>query len=295
MSAPIGHYLAYLRPLTFLPTFLLALTGYAMSPARPAGLGAISVDLGLLFLVQSVLLWGGANAFNSSQDRDSGPVNLLPSPPPMPKHLATFGLLANCAAIALAAARGALAALIVTAGVVASTFYSWRSGHFRRGKEIGVVDNLINAAGSGAGSILLGYAITGARLDLHVVLVAAAFTVATFGGVPASQIFQLRQGDRYEDARNYASLLGAENTLRVGALLFAAHVVLVLALGLPAGGVVGHALWLGWALLALAGSVHSLRWSRAPFLRPYRQMTRQFSLMMASQTLWTGYAWHLTS
>jgi 4-hydroxybenzoate polyprenyltransferase len=294
MRSRILHYLAYLRPLSFAPTFLLALTGYAVSPARPSEAIAIALDLGLLFLVHSVFLWGGANAFNSSQDRDTEPVNLLPSPPPMPKHLAAFGLLANGAAIALAATRGALAVLVVTAGVVASTFYSWKHGHFRRGKEIGVVDNLINAAGSGAGAILLGYAFTPAPLDRHVVVVALAFTVATFGGVPTSQIFQLRPEDRYQDARNYASLLGAKTTLRVGALLFIVHVVLVLALGRPAGGV-GLALWLGWALFALAGSAHSLRWSRAPFQRPYHQMTRQLALMMASQTLWTGYAWHLTS
>ena len=289
------HYLAYLRPLTFGPTFLLALTGYAMSPARPASPLGVAVDLALLFLVQSVLLWGGANAFNSSQDRDVGPVNLLPSPPPIPKHLAAFGLLFNGIAVLLAATRGALAALVVTAGVAASTFYSWQSGRWRRGKEIGVVDNLINAVGSGAGSILLGYAFTEAPLDLHVVLVAIAFTVATFGGVPTSQIFQLKPGERYERARNYASLLGARATLRVGAALFVVHVALIAGLGLPAAGIAGRVLWAGWAALALAGSAHSLRWSRAPFLHPYRRMTRQLAIMMASQTLWTGYAWQLTS
>ena len=248
----------------------------------------------MLFAVQSVLLWGGANAFNSSQDRDSGPVNLLPSPPPMPEHLAAFGLFANGAAIVLAATRGLWAALIVTAGVAASTFYSWQSGHWRRGKEIGVVDNLINAAGSGAGSILLGYAFTNAPLGWHVVLIAAAFTVATFGGAPTSQIFQLRPQDRYVDARNYTSLLGAKTTLRLGALLFGAHVALVAALGLPAGAV-EVALWLGWAALALAASAHSWLWSKSPFVEPYQKMTRQFAMIMTSQTLWTGYAWYATS
>ena len=55
-------YVAYLRPLTFLPTFLLTLTGYAQSAQRPSGAGALLTDLVTLFLVHSVLLWGGANA-----------------------------------------------------------------------------------------------------------------------------------------------------------------------------------------------------------------------------------------
>jgi hypothetical protein len=295
MKAPLAHYLAYLRPRTFVPTFLLALTGYAASPARPASALGCVADLALLFLVHSVLLWGGANAFNSSQDRDEGPVNLLPDPPPLPPRLAEFGLAANLLAIPLAALRGWRPAVILGFGVVVSTYYSWRGAPWRRGKEVGVVDNTINAMGSGFGAIALGYTFTPAPADARIVFLAVAFTIAIFGGVPTSQIFQLTPKDTYATARNYASLLGPRTTLRVGAVLFLAHVTLVLAVGWPAPrDAASVALLGGWAALAIAASGYSWRWSREPFKDPYRRMTRQLGMMMTSQTLFTIAAWLAT-
>lgn len=295
MSAPVGHYWAYLRPRTFVPTFLLALTGYAASPARPSSLVAVAVDLLLLFLVYSVLLWGGANAFNSSQDRDEGPVNLLPNPPPIPPRLASFGIAANVLAIALAASRGARPAALVACAVVVSIFYSLRGAPWRRGKEIGVVDNAINATGSGFAAIMLGYLFTPAPVDARILFLAAAFTIAIFGGVPTSQIFQLDPRDTYASARNYASLLGPKTTLRVGALLFVVHVGFVLVMGWPApGGALVAVLLGGWGLLALVASAHSWWWAREPFRDPYRRMTRQLGMMMTSQTLFTIAAWIAT-
>lgn len=294
MSARASHYWAHLRPRTFLPTFLLALTGYAASPGRPAEARAIAADLALLFVVHSVLLWGGANAFNSAQDGDEGPINLLPNPPPVPPHLSAFGLVAQIAGVLLASLRGVRPALIAAAFLVCSTFYSWRGRRHRRGKEIGGVDNVINAGGSGAGAILLGYVLTPVALDMHILFVAFAFTVATFGGVPTSQIFQLAPHQRYADARNYAALLGAPATLRVGAALFLLHVVLLGAAGEPEAPV-ACVLWIGWAALALMASAHSWSWSRTPFVEPYRRMTRQLTMMMASQTLWTAQAWIQTA
>jgi hypothetical protein len=294
MRTPAAHYIAYLRPRTFAPTFLLAATGYAASPRRPASTIACVTDLAILFATYSVLLWGGANAFNSAEDQDRGPVNLLPDPPPTPPGLAPFGIAVQVFAIGVAALRGWRPAAIVAASVVASVFYSWRGAPWRRGKEIGVVDNLINATGTGFAAITLGYAITPAPIDARIVLIALAFTVATFGGVPTSQIFQLTPADTYETARNYASLLGARATLRVGALLFVAHVALLAAVGWPPRGL-ALAAWVGWAVLALAASGHSLEWSRNPFQKPYERMTRQFGMMMMSQTLWGLAAWLTTS
>lgn len=297
MSVPVRHYFAYLRPRTFVPTFLLALTGYAASPARPSSLVAVAADLVLLFLVYSVLLWGGANAFNSSQDRDEGPVNLLPNPPPIPPRLALFGVATNVVAVAFAALRGPRAAALVACAVVVSIFYSLRGAPWRRGKEIGVVDNVINAAGSGFAAIALGYLFTPAPIDGRILFLAAAFTIAIFGGVPTSQIFQLDPRDTYASARNYASLLGPKTTLRVGALLFVVHVVLLLVMGWPprgGGSALVAALLGGWALLALGASVHSWWWARAPFRDPYRRMTRQLGMMMTSQTLFTIAAWIAT-
>ncbi|GAC1394812.1 MAG: hypothetical protein NVSMB47_04620 [Polyangiales bacterium] len=241
-----------------------------------------------------MLLWGGTNAFNSSQDRDEGPVNLLPNPPPLPPRLASFGLAAKLLAVALAAVRGWRPAAIVGAAVVASVYYSWRGAPWRRGKEIGVVDNLINAGGTGFAAILLGYAFTPAPIDARPLFIASAFTVATFGGVPTSQIFQLTHGDKYSTARNYTSLLGAGTILRLAALCFCLHVALIAVLGRPSSRIAACAWW-GWAALALIGAIHSLWWSRDPFHAPYARMTRQMATMITSQTLWTIAAWITTA
>ena len=161
--APLRHYAAYLRPRMFPATFIMALTGWAASPTRPRQLAVCARQLALLFVVHSVLLWGGTNAYNSSQDRDAGPVNLLPNPPPLPPRLDVFGVACMALAVAVATLAGARAALLTACAIPLSIYYSIKSGkpsgkpparapRVRRGKDIGGVDNAIYAVG-GAGSI----------------------------------------------------------------------------------------------------------------------------------------------
>lgn len=283
MSAPISHYVAYMRPRTFVPTFLLAFTGYAVSPMRPSSVAACAIDLALLFVVYSVLLWGGANAFNSAEDRDDGPVNLLPNPPPLPARLGAFGIAMTLFAVALAALRGPRPAAIVGVAVVLSIYYSWRGGPFRRGKEVAIVDNVINATGCGLMAILLGYSFTPAPFDARVLWIALAFTVGIYGGVPTAQIFQLSPKDTYATARNTTALIGARATLLAGGALFLVHLALLLLEGWPRPGV----LVIGWAVLVVGATVHSWEWSRHPFDRPYERMTRQMGMLMTSQVLWS--------
>jgi 4-hydroxybenzoate polyprenyltransferase len=286
-----------MRPRTFPATFAMALTGYAIAPARPGDAGALTLDLAHLFTVHSVLLWGGVNAFNSSQDRDEGPVNLLRHPPPLPPGLLAFSLLSQAAAVGLAALHGWWPAALVATAVALSTLYSLRVPRFRRAKEIPVLDILINALGCGLGSIALGYAFTGASpLDARALSVGLAFSVAIFGGLPTSQIFQLEPGEARGRAHNYASLLGARRTLRVGSLFFALHLALLATVVRPGWTEVSAwslpmALWIGWAVLVTAGALHSLWWSAHPFTDAYGRMTRQFAVLMGSQVLWTAAAW----
>src|SRR5262249_2195498 len=84
------NYFAFTRPRSIPVTLAMAMTGWLASPAH--GLSRLAADVAFLVIVHSVLLWGGTNSFNSAEDRDEGPVNLLPHPPPMPRHLGAFGL-----------------------------------------------------------------------------------------------------------------------------------------------------------------------------------------------------------
>lgn len=284
--APFAHFVAYTRPRTFLITFVFVATGYALAP-HDGDPFEIAVDLAFLLVVYSVLLWGGANAFNSSQDRDEGPVNLLPDPPPLPPRLAAFGLALHAAAVGLALIRGAWPGTLTAIGAAASVLYSWQNRWFRRWKEVPGVDNLINACGCGILPVALGASARGHAPSLHVCLVGAAFTVAVFGGVPTSQIFQLRESDTVHTARNWAAWVGPRRVLRLGAVLFGVHIALLVAVALPPRPTpTVVACWVCWALLVLAAGVHSLWWSQSPRIDAYHRMTRQLGMMMASQVVW---------
>lgn len=296
-ASPLSHYVAYMRPKTFPATFVMAVTGYALSPVRPDAASRVLWDLSLLFLVHSVLLWGGVNAFNSSQDRDQGPLNLLPDPPPQPSYLLRFSLFLQGAALVIAAFRGWWPLVLVAAAIVLSTYYSIRLPGLRRGKEIPVVDILINALGCGIGSIALGYSFAGGSpLDSHAIVSGLGFSAAIFGGLPTSQIFQLSSQKGEPRERNYAALLGVRGVLLVGPLFFAVHIVVLAFFARPGWKEVfldpiPATLWIGWLLLVAVGGIHSLCWSRSPFHDAYLRMVRQFGVMMASQALWTAAAW----
>lgn len=97
----MNAYVAYTRPRSIPVTLAMALTGWLAAPVH----AHVVTDLAFLAIVYSVLLWGGTNAFNSAEDRDTGPVNLMPDPPPRPPHLHAFGLALMVVAIAAAALR----------------------------------------------------------------------------------------------------------------------------------------------------------------------------------------------
>ena len=262
-------YLAYLRPRSIPVTLVMALTGWLAAPTHAW------TDVIFLLVVHSILLWGGTNAFNSAEDRDTGPVNLMPDPPPRPPHLGAFGLALMLAAVAAAALRGTTAVLLVATAACLSIFYSWRGAPWRRGKEVPGLDNAINALGCGLGSFALGWVTTGAPLTATPIYLGLAWSVCLFGGMPTAQIFQLGDGQR-----NWTSWLGAARTLRLGALLFAVH----LALLVPFTQL--RVTTLVWVAGVVGAILHSAWWSRTPSTDPYRRMLRQMTMLTAGQLAW---------
>ena len=267
----MNAYVAYTRPRSIPVTLVMALTGWLAAPVH----AHVVADLAFLVAVHSILLWGGTNAFNSAEDRDTGPVNLLPDPPPLPPHLGAFGLALMAAAIVAATLRGV--ELLVGCAAILSIYYSWRGAPWRRGKDVPGVDNLINAAGCGLGSFCLGWCTTGAPLDATPIYLGLAWTVCLFGGMPTAQIFQLAPGER---ATNWTSLLGAARTLRLGAILFALHLALLAPVTHLAPGTI---VWVAGVAIAIA---HSAWWSRTPFVAPYRRMLRQMTVLTIAQLAW---------
>ncbi|MGI4867803.1 MAG: hypothetical protein ACRYFZ_28055 [Janthinobacterium lividum] len=289
-------YVLHLRPQVFPVAFLAALTGYALSPARTHGWALVS-DLSLLFVLYGVLLWGGTNAYNSGQDGDAGPLNMLPNPPPVPAHLSTFGLVVKALAVVGATLVSLRLGALFLAAALASVFYSGRSPQapkWSRGKDIPGLDMAINAGGFGLGSLLVGYCLTPAPLTAAVWLYGAGFTLAYWGGMPTSQIFQLSPTDTVATVPNYTAYLSGHRVLQLASGFFAAHALVLAALDLPRLGTasaVAQALWGSWLLLVVFSAVHSWQWARAPFAQPYAKMMRQMTAMMGSQLCWTLYAW----
>jgi 4-hydroxybenzoate polyprenyltransferase len=269
----LGDYVAFTRPRSIPVTLVMAMTGWLASPRRDH----LITDIVFLLVVYSILLWGGTNAFNSAEDRDEGPVNLLPDPPPVPPHLGAFGLALMAAAIAAASLRGACCVVLAALAVALSLFYSWRGAPWPRGKDIPGVDNLINAGGCGIGSFCFGWCTSGAPIDASAIYLGFAWTVCLFGGMPTAQIFQLRPDD---PPINWTSWLGPARTLRLGALLFAIHFALIARVStLGAGTIV-------WGAGVLVAILHSAWWSRDPFTQAYRRMLRQMAVLTTAQLAW---------
>ena len=292
----IRPYWLHLRPQAFPVAFIAALTGYALSPARAHGWQLLP-GLGLLLLLYGVLLWGGTNAFNSGQDGDTGPLNMLPNPPPVPPHLSAFGLVMKGLAVLGAALVSGRLGVLFAAAALASAFYSGRSkpvGHWQRGKDVPGLDMAINAGGFGLGSLLVGYCLTPAPLTPLVWLYGAGFTLAYWGGMPTSQLFQFTPATTGDVRPNYTSQLGGQRVLRMACGFFAAHALLLSGLDVPrllAAPPVARLCWALWLVLVVFSAVHSWQWAWAPFEQPYAKMMRQMTAMMTSQLCWTAYAW----
>src|SRR5262249_38713563 len=117
--------------------------------------------------------------------------------------------------------------------------------------------------------------VTGAPLSAIAIYLGVSWTVCLFGGMPTAQIFQLGTGER-----NWTSWLGAARTLRLGALLFAVHFVLIARVSALS---IGSAIWGAGVLAAI---VHSAWWARTPRVDAYRRMLRQMALLTVAQLAW---------
>ncbi len=286
-------YLIHMRPKTFLPSFVFVLTGYALNPDKSRWM----LDVPMLFLIYSVLLFGGTCALNTHVDRDVGPLNFLENPPARPPWLGHFGIACMLLGCALAACYGVYPLLCAVVALILSYAYSGRVPGLKwRGKEVGGVDLFIDAAGCGIVGIILGASIAGIEPSLRTWVISVLFTITVGGSYAATQIFQLKAHDTYQSARNFSSLLGAARALRVGALMLLAGFAGIVTLLVPeyrAGGIgLGQlGFYLGFAGLFLWGTVQCLLWSRAPFENATPQFKSVIYTLLAARLLWIVAEW----
>lgn len=287
------NYLIHMRPKTFLPSFVFVVTGYALNPDKSNWM----LDLPALFLIYSVLLFGGTCALNTHVDQDIGPLNFLENPPPKPRLLGLFGIAAMVLGCLWSWFYGPYMFWASVSALVLSYAYSGRIPGLKwRGKEVGGVDLFIDAAGCGIVGIIMGATIAGVEPSTRTWLISVLFTVTVAGSYAATQIFQLKETDTYSTARNFSSRLGAARALRVGSGMLLIGWLGIAAILIPEfqQSMIAPLPAVFYALFSLvffSGIYQSLVWSKAPFQNATPQFKSVIFTLLGARLFWIVAEW----
>lgn len=180
-------------------------------------------DVVVLFFVWHVLVYPSSNAYNSTQDRDEGPIGGLKNPPKVPKALALVALGFDVLAILIGyLIFGLTVGLLILGYIVVSRLYSNRTVRLKKYPWLSVCIIFVFQ-----GSWV--YATTSYALDSRWVLregfwalLAAGFQVAAI--YPISQIFQ-HESDRKDGVKSLSISLGYEGTFLFTAALYSIGLV----------------------------------------------------------------------
>jgi len=165
--------------------------------------GFLSTDLNPeTFLIQffnvHLLLFGGATAYNSYWDKDSGPVGGLKNPPPMTQWMWLASLLLQMVGLMIAIPQGSL---FVSVYALSMLFFWLYSTPLARWKSRPIKSLIAIGISTGFNSVLLGYLAAGnTLLSVPILIAAAGVTFMLLSLYPLSQIYQqdedLRRGDQ---------------------------------------------------------------------------------------------------
>jgi len=186
------HFLIHLRP----HYQLLILSG----PFLLAGLYAPDMNwprfIGQFFVVQ-ILLFGGATAFNSFWDRDTGPVGGLRNPPPMRSWMGWASMGLQWFGLVLAVPLGAVYIGLYTTSLILFWLYSSPLTRWKGSPHLSLVAVGIS---TGLNPFLMGYlAGTATPLGLWAVITGLGATLLIVSMYPVSQIFQMAEDRQRND------------------------------------------------------------------------------------------------
>lgn len=201
-----------------------------------------------------LLLFGGATAYNSYWDRDTGPVGGLRHPPPMRRwmHPASLALQGVGLLLAWYLSGTAFAAVYVLSMLLfwlySSPHARWKGSPLKSLAAIGI--------STGANGVLMGYlAATHGQVDLRVVAPAAlGAALVILSLYPVSQAYQAEE-DRERGDRTFARAYGPRGVVGFFTAAWSAGVLLLAAAfrplypgPLPVGLLALSALAVGWAI-----------------------------------------------
>lgn len=214
----------------------------------------------LVFVAYHVFLYGGATAFNSAYDRDSGPVGGLRRPPPVDPFLLPWSLGILVVGLFLSLVRPWTALLYLLVLLLALAY----SHPAVRLKARPWASLLTIAIGQGVLPFFAGWlAVAQPSSDRHLALLAvgsAAFVAIAF--YPLTQLYQVEE-DRQRGDRTIAVALGAGRSFTLSTALLVAAAALTVA-------TVARRFGAGEAVVVLlfyAALLSAVQWWRRSFAR----------------------------
>lgn len=177
------HFLMHLR----LHYQLFILSG----PYLLGGLYAPGIDWPLFvsqFFVVQILLFGGATAFNSFWDRDTGPVGGLRHPPPMAPWMRWGALGLQWAGLIFSVPMGWTYLGLYTVSLILFWLYSTPWARWKADPHLSL---LAVGVSTGLNPFLLGHLAAGGALDGVLVLAGMGAGSMIVSMYPVSQVFQI--------------------------------------------------------------------------------------------------------
>lgn len=187
----------------------------------------------VMYLIQfanvHLMLFGGATAFNSWYDRDTGPVGGLRNPPKMQPWMLPASWVLQVAGAVIAMLAGWLFFLIYLLSMLFFWLYSapgarWKGHPLRSLAAIGI--------STGTGSFLMGFTAAGHEfIALHVIAASLGVAMVILSLYPVSQIYQI-EDDMIRGDKTFSIRYGLAGVrLFFAGTFFPGLLILALALG----------------------------------------------------------------
>jgi len=170
----------------------------------------------LQFLNVHVLLFGGATAYNSWWDKDTGPIGGLRHPPGMTRWMHPASLLLMLAGLIYAVGVSILYALIYMVSLILFWLYSTPLARWKGHPYLSLVAIAIS---TGFNSVLMGTLAAGGVISPGIVFGAIGASFILLSLYPVSQVFQI-DADRDRNDVTFALVYGVSGIKKFFAVSF---------------------------------------------------------------------------
>lgn len=176
------------------------------------------------FLIVYILLFGGANAYNSYFDKDEGPIGGLEHPPKMKKWMYWSSWLLQLIGLGLSFWIGPVFTLLFAVSLVMFWLYS---GPLFRFKGKPILSFLVIGIGTVFNVTLMGYSVAGGTgIDIFAILGALGATCVVLAMYPFSQAYQIDEDMKRGDV-TFAAKYGIKGIKSNYITLFPVGILLI--------------------------------------------------------------------